>query len=196
VRGAFQEYIVANSEYTSKGLVANSPFGIGPVMDFCLRSCCATTLFDVSGWRTWSRSARAPMLHRIRSGWDSIPVWVATCGVSLSAQSPLAGFIDASRLWSSRPVFVLRPISSPEHECYRGGNRSLVHGLLCLHWTRSVLDRRPGVRTTYARIHRHLRTRRVVRPARLRKAVQLRGHSQRVPYRRGTFLAATALETR
>jgi hypothetical protein len=166
VRDAFQEYISSNAENTSKGLVGNSPFWIGPVMDFRLRSCCATTLFNVCRRRTWSRSARAPMLHCCGSRRDSISVRVATCGVSLSAQSPLAGFIDASRLWSRGPVCVLQLVSSPEHECYRDRDRSPVHGLLCLPWTRSILDRRPAVRTTYARIHRLLRTRKVVRPVR------------------------------
>jgi hypothetical protein len=64
VRGAFQEYILANTENTSKGLGRNSPFGIGPTVVFRLRSSCATTLFDVSGRYTRSRSAGAPMLHR------------------------------------------------------------------------------------------------------------------------------------
>jgi hypothetical protein len=153
VRGAFQEYIVANSEYTSKGLVANSPFWIGPPVDFRLRSCCATTLFDVSGWRTWSCSTGAPLLHRSSSRSDSIPCRMATYGVSLFAKSPFLWSVDANRLWSSNLVCDLRPVSSPEHECYRGWNHSLVHRLLRVHWTRSVFHRRPAVRTPYARIH-------------------------------------------
>ena len=159
VRGAFQEYILTNTQKASKGLLGNSPFGIGPVKDFCLRLCCATTLFNVSGWRTWSRSARAPMLHRSGPRGDSLPFRVAACGVSLLAMSAFAWSVNAGRLWRSGLVCVLRPVSSSEHECYRDRDRSPVHGLLCLPWTRSILDRRPAVRTTYARIHRLLRTR-------------------------------------
>jgi hypothetical protein len=165
VRSTFQEYIVAKSKYTSKGLVANSPFWIGPVVDFRLRSCCATTLFDVPGWRTWSCPSRAPMLHRRSSRRDSIPFRMATCGVSLFAKSAFPWSVNANRLWSSNLVGDLRSVSSPEHECYRDWNRSPVHGLLCVPWTRSILDRRPAVRTTYARIHRHLRTGKVALPA-------------------------------
>jgi hypothetical protein len=166
VRSAFQEYIVANSKYTSKGLVANGHFWIGPVVDFRLPSCCATTLFDVSGWRTWSCPSRAPILHRSSSRWDSIPFRMATCGVSLFAKSAFPWSVNANRLWSGNLVCNLRSVSSPEHGCYRDWNRSLVHGLLCVHWTRSILDRRMAVRKTYARVHSLLRKRKEVRPAR------------------------------
>jgi hypothetical protein len=163
VRGAFQEYISANTENTSKGLVGNSLFWILPVVDFGLRSCCATTLFDVSGWRAWSCLSRAPMLHRISSRWDSIPFRMATCGVSLFARSAFLWSVDANRLWSSNRLCDLRSVSSQKHKCYRGWNRSLVHGLLCVHWTRSVLDRRPAFWPAYAPI---LRTQKAVKPSR------------------------------
>ncbi len=91
---------------------------------------------------------------------------MATCGVSLFAKSAFPWSVNADRLWSSGLVCVLRPVSSPEHECYRDRDRSPLHGLLCVSWTRSILDRRPAVRTTYARIHRLFRTRKVVRPTR------------------------------
>jgi hypothetical protein len=165
VRGAFQEYIPANTKNTSKGLVANSPFWIGPVVDFGIRSCCATTLFDVSGWCTWSCLSRAPMLHRSGSGWDSVPFRMATCGVSLFAKSAFPWSVNANHLWSSNLVCDVRSVSSPGHECHRDWNRSLVHGLLCVHWTRSILDRRPAVRSTNARVHRPLRTGEVARTA-------------------------------
>jgi hypothetical protein len=138
----------------SKGLVGNSPFWIGPVMNLCLRSSCAATLFHVSRWRTWSRSACAPMLHRCGSHRCGIPVWVATCGVSLFAESAFLWSVNAGCLWSSRLGCALQPGSNPEHERNRDRDRSPVHGLLRVHWTRSILDRRPALRTTYARIHR------------------------------------------
>jgi hypothetical protein len=153
VRGAHQEYIVANAKNTPKGLVSNSHFGVGTAMGFCLRSSCATTLFDVSDWRAWGRSARAPMLHRSGSRWDSVPFRMATRGVSLFDGSAFAWSVNAGRLWSSGPSCVLRPVSGPELECYRDRYRSPVHGLLCVPWTRSILDRRLAVRKTYARIH-------------------------------------------
>lgn len=166
VRGAFQEYIVANSKCTSKGLVANSSFWIGPVVDFRLSSCCATTLFNVSRWRTWSSAACPPMLHRSGSRWDSIPCRMATCGVSLFVKSAFPWSANANCLWSSALVCILRPVSCSEYQCDRGRDRSPVHGLLRVHWTRSILYRFPAVRTTYARIHRLLRTRKLARPAR------------------------------
>jgi hypothetical protein len=163
-RDAFQEYISTNTQNSSKGLVGNSPVGIGPVVNFRLRSYGATTLFDVSGWHTWSRTARAPMLHRCGSLLDSIPFRMATCGVSLFVKSAFPWSVNADCLWSSGLVCVLRPVSSPSHECYRDRDRPPVHSLLCMHWTRSILDRRPAFRTTNARIHRLLRTQKVVKP--------------------------------
>jgi hypothetical protein len=186
-RSAFQEYILANTENTSKGLAGNGPFGIGPVRDFCLRLCCAATLFNVSGWRTWSRSSRAPVLHRSGSRWDGIPFRMATCSVSMFAKPAFPWSVNADRLWSSGLVRDLRPVSNPEHQCHRGWNCALVHGLLCVHWTRRLLDRRPAVRATYARIHRLLGTQKVARSARLSRVVQIRGQSQRAHYR-DTFL--------
>ena len=180
VRSASQGYIPANAQNTSKGPVGNSPFGIGPAEEFCLRLCCATTLFDVSRWRTRSRTARAPMLHRCGSRRDRILFRMATCGISLFAESAFPWSVDADRLWSSGLICVLRPVSSPKHERYRDRDCSPVHGLLCLPWTRSILDRRPAVWTTYARIHRLLRTRKVAGRHGQSRVVQLRGHSQRV----------------
>jgi hypothetical protein len=193
MRGAFQEYILANTENTSKGLVGNSPFWIRPVKDFCLRSCCAATLFNVSCWRTRSRSAGAPMLHRSGSRRDCIPLRMATRGVSLFAESALPWSVNANRLWSSGLVCALRPVSSPQHECHRDRDSSPVHGLLCVPWAGSILDRRPAVRTTYARVHRLLRNRKVVMPARQSRVVQLRRRSQRVPYRRLTVTVSMEL---
>ena len=180
VRSASQGYILANAQNTSKGPVGNSPFGIGPAEEFCLRLCCATTLFDVSRWRTRSRTARAPMLHRCGARRDRILFRMATCGISLFTESAFPWSVDADRLWSSGLICVLRPVSSPKHERYRDRDCSPVHGLLCLPWTRSILDRRPAVWTTYARIHRLLRTRKVAGRARPKQSSSAPGHSQRV----------------
>jgi hypothetical protein len=68
-------------------------------------------------------------------------------------------------------------------KCYRDRDRSPVHRRLCVPRTWSILDRHPAVRATYARIPGLLRTRKVVRPARPKQVVQIRGYSQRAPDR-------------
>jgi hypothetical protein len=59
---------------------------------------------------------------------------------------------NADRLWSGGLVYVPRLVSSPEHECYRDRDRPPVYGLLCVPWTRNILDRRLAPRTTHARL--------------------------------------------